>query len=133
MNPIVKRILEHSAYLIGFVALLIFIGKINSYFANMYNDSFRIYPWLILIILMNLPIGLYLGFPKFLKEYKTSGKWNVNFYKVVFVVLPMIYISFYWYLPFSYPIPKFLTYTKSIFSFGTAIAGFYLIDSFSKK
>lgn len=128
-----KRLLGYLAYSVGFILLLVFIGSINSHFNKMVNETFRIYPWQIFINVMYLPIGIYLGAPNFIKEFNKTGRWRINFYKIVLVALPMIYISFFWLFPFSYPIPIILTFTKSVFSFGTVIAGFIIINSFTKE
>ncbi|MBS4221817.1 hypothetical protein [Lederbergia citrea] len=128
-----KRAFGYLAYTFGFVLLLVFISNINLHFSKMIDETFKVYPWQILKIMMYFPIGIYLGIPKFLLEFNKTGNWRINFYKIVLVALPMIYISFYWFFPFSYPILNFLTYTGSTFSFGTIIAGFIIINSFTKE
>ncbi|SDM64667.1 hypothetical protein [Bacillus sp. OK048] len=128
-----KRVLGYLTYSVGFILLLVLISNINSHFIKLINETYRIYPWQILIILMYFPIGIYLGIPNILKEFNKTGRWRINFYKIVFVALPMIYISFYWFFPLSYPIPNLLTYTKPAFSFGAMIAGFIIINSITKE
>ena len=128
-----KMALAYLAYSVGFILLLVIISNINSHFVQMYNETFQMYPWLILIILMYFPIGIYLGVPNILKEFNKTGRWRINYYKIVLVALPMIYFSFYWLFPFSFPIPNFLTHTKTAFSFGPIIAGFFIINSFTKE
>lgn len=127
-----RKVVSYLVYLFGFILLFIILSKINSYFIQMKNEYFRIYPWEIFIILMNFPIGIYLGLPTFLKELKKSGKWSVNFYVMVLIVLPMTYLSFYWLFPFSYPIPELLTYTKPMFDYGMIVVGYFVMRSFTK-
>ncbi|MEH7344965.1 hypothetical protein V7122_14020 [Bacillus sp. JJ1532] len=128
-----KRALGYLAYSVGFILLLVIISNINSHFIKMINETYRMYPWQILISLMYFPIGIYLGIPNILKEFNKTGRWRINYYKIVLVALPMIYLSFYWFFPFSYPIPDILAYTKTAFSFGTIIVGFFIINSFTKE
>lgn len=127
-----KKVLGYLLYFWGFFILFVFVSNVNAYFHSMSNEQFRIYPWQILKVLMYFPIGVYLGLPDFLVKMKKKGKWTLNFYKIILVGLPMMYLSFYWYIPLSFPIPNVLTYTNSIFSLGTIIAGFIFINSFSK-
>lgn len=127
------KILGYLAYSLGFIILFIVIGQVNSYFNNIIKQTFVMYPWGIFSILMYFPIGVYLGLPKFLKEYSKPGKWKINYLKMIFVGLPMLYISFYWFYPFSYPIPAILVHSVSLFKFGTLILGFVIIDSITKK
>jgi hypothetical protein len=128
-----KKVFGYLTYSFGFILLLVFISNINSHFIEKVNEYYKVYPWQIFIVLMYIPIGIYLGLPKFLTEFKKTGRWRIDFYKIVLIVLPMLYISFYWYYPFSYPIPNILAYTKPVFDFGTILSGFFLINSFTKE
>ena len=133
MNFNYKKPLAYLAYSLGLISLLVLIGNINSHFIKIINETFRIYPWQIYVLLMYFPIGIYLGIPNLLKVLKKTGRWRIDYYKIVLVGLPMIYVSFYWIFPFSYPILSVLTFTKSVFSFGTLIAGYIIISSFTKE
>ncbi|MRH43833.1 hypothetical protein GH741_14415 [Aquibacillus halophilus] len=120
---------KYLFYVLGFILLLVIISEINSYFASFVRDTYRVFPWVIYSTLMYMPIGIYLGIPKLIKEFTKVGKWRVNVLKIIFVGFPMLYLSFYWYLP----IPVFLINPDSLFSFGTIIAGYILVDSFNKE
>lgn len=128
-----KRVLGYLAYFIGFILLLVIISNINSHFNKMWSQTYRLYPWHILISMMYFPIGLYLGIPNIIKEFYKKGRWQINYYKMVLVALPMLYFSFYWVFPFSYPIPDMFSHTKTVFSFCTIIAGYFIINSFTKE
>lgn len=133
MNDIAKRAMRYVFYTLGFLALLIIISKVNSHFTAISQETYRMVPWHIYALLMYIPIGIYLGLPTLFKEMKKSGRWNINLYKILFIAFPMLYLSFYWYFPFSYPIPEFLATSKAFFNFGNIIAGFIFIDSIKKE
>ncbi|WP_077215209.1 hypothetical protein [Bacillus dakarensis] len=125
---------KYLTYAVGFIILLIFSGEIYSYFQGIQQDTYKLVPWSIYATLTYIPIGIYLGLPKLLKEKKKAGKWKINFQKLLFIGLPILYFVFYWYFPFSYPIPEFLVHTNIIFRHGgTIIVGYILIDSFIKE
>lgn len=132
MSLTVNKILSYVSYTFGLLVLLVMLSRVNSHFSAIAQETYRMVPWHIYALLMYIPVGIYLGLPKLFNELKKSGRWRVNFYKIVLIAFPMMYLSFYWYFPFSYPIPEFLATSKSFFNLGTMIAGFILIDSLKK-
>lgn len=128
----VKKILKYVSYTFGLFVLLAMISRVNSHFSAISQETYRMVPWQIYALLMYIPVGVYIGLPKLLNESKKPGRWRVNFYKIVCIAFPMMYLSFYWYFPFFYPIPEFLSTSKSLFNFGNMIAGFFYIDSLAK-
>ncbi len=127
-----KPILGNIIYSIGFVFLFIIISKVSLYFDEMQSQTYRIFPWVIYANLIYILIGLYLRLPNFLKNFKKPGKWKVNLNNILFICIPMLYISFYHYLPFSYPIPDILIHTTGYFRFGSIITGYFLLNSIKK-
>lgn len=133
LNISLKESLKYFIYTIGFLILLIIISQINLQFERIYQETFKIYPWHVFAILMYMLIGIYLGILNFIKVLNKKGKWRINFNKLLFIGLPMLYITFYHYFPFSYPIPSLLIHTNTLFRFGIIIFGYILIDSLYKN
>ncbi|MFE8697415.1 hypothetical protein ACFYKT_13815 [Cytobacillus sp. FJAT-53684] len=132
-----KKSLGYFAYTLGFVILLIFISKLQLHFENIFKETFKMYPWVIYMILLNIPIGIYLGIPSFIEQIKKSGRWKMNWGKLVLISLPMLIIAFFWFVPFSYHILEFLInlgLTMDISTqLGAMVAGYFLINSVYKE
>jgi hypothetical protein len=129
-----KDSVKYLIYVVGFIILLIILGQIHFYFQSMQQDTYKIVPWSIYATLTYIPIGIYLGLPKLLKGRRRAGKWKINYQKLIFIGLPALYFAFFWYFPFSYPIPEFLAHTNIISRLGgTTILGYVLVDSFFKE
>lgn len=126
------KLLKYILFTAGFLILLIVVGRFQEILENIGKETFRLYPWSILSVLVNFPIGIYLGIPGFLKEYQKSGKWKINIYKIIFISLPMIYFSFFWFIPVSYPIPDFMVSTHLTFKFAMIASGLIFMNSITK-
>ncbi|KAB2334526.1 hypothetical protein F7731_15065 [Cytobacillus depressus] len=133
MKSNIKDIVSYVSYVVGFVMLIIVLSKFHFYFERMFSETYKIFPWHMYAILMYLPIGVFLGLPNFIKAFKRTGKWKINVKKLIIIILPMLFISFYWYFPFVYPIPDFIAETKVFSRFGMIVVGFILIDSVTKE
>lgn len=132
MNYNWKASVRYLAYIVGFIILLIILSKVYFYFQSMQQATYKVVTWSIYASLTYILIGIYLGLPNFIREHKKTGKWKINFQKLIIIGLPALYFSAFWYLPFSYPIPEFLSHTNDIFRLGTIIVGYVLMDSFFK-
>ncbi|NBI28061.1 hypothetical protein [Chengkuizengella marina] len=128
-----KNSVKYLIYGVGFIVLLIFLSEMTNYFQNIMQRTYNFYPWTMYSTLIYLPIGIYLGVPKLLKEFKKTGKWKINFQKLIFIGLPALYYAFYLYIPFFRPIPRFLIPLNSIFSLSIIMVGYIIIDSFIKE
>src|SRR5690606_209280 len=102
-------------------------------------NTFQMYPWIIYIILLNIPIGIYLGIPSFFNELKKQGRWRVNIGKLLFIGLPMALLAFFMYFPMFNQLPEFLVKlvanpnTMIYFRLGTIVTGYILITSLIKE
>jgi hypothetical protein len=109
------------------------IGKFQLFFNNMGMETYSLYPWSFLSVLFYFPLGVYLGIPGLLKVFRENGKWKINWLKIFFISFPLIYISFFWFIPFSYPIPDFMVDTHSTFKLAMIAAGFIFMNSIGKE
>ncbi|WP_213367575.1 hypothetical protein [Mesobacillus boroniphilus] len=113
--------------------LLVVIGNLQQKFENIGTETFRLYPWIILATTLYLPLGVYLGIPGLLKENQKDGKWKFNWLKNIFITLPLIYFSFFWFIPTSYPVPDFMIGSHSTFQLAMIAAGFIFMNSITKE
>lgn len=86
---------QNLIFVIGFIILLIILGEIYYYFQSIQQETYRVVPWSIYATLTYLPIGIYLGLPLLIKEFKKTGKWKVNFQKLIIIGLPLLYLTFF--------------------------------------
>ncbi|MFT4416407.1 hypothetical protein ACLM5H_21310 [Fredinandcohnia humi] len=128
-----KKIVGYVIYTLGFVVLLTIVGHRFYVLNNKFSETFRPFPWSVLKTLLYISIGVYIGLPKCIKEVKKSGKWKINYYKLLFVGVPLFYFSLFWYFPFSYPIPDILTMTNLTANIAAIGVGFVVIDSISRN
>ncbi|CAM3793523.1 Acyltransferase 3 domain-containing protein [Mesobacillus thioparans] len=113
--------------------LQIVIGKFQQFFETVGMETYRLYPWSFLSVLLYFPLGVYLGIPGLLKETRGNGKWKINWLKIFLISIPFIYISFFWFIPFTYPIPDFLVDTHLTFKLAMIGAGFTFMNSIKKE
>ncbi|MBP2239596.1 cation transport ATPase [Cytobacillus eiseniae] len=135
----VRSSLWYLAFTVGFIILLLLISRWTFYFETMFRNTFQMYPWIIYIILLNIPIGIYLGIPSFFNELKKQGRWRVNIGKLLFIGLPMALLAFFMYFPMFNQLPEFLVKlvanpnTMIYFRLGTIVTGYILITSLIKE
>jgi hypothetical protein len=120
-------------YTAGFTILLIVIGNLQQSFDNIGRETFRLYPWSILAVILYFPLGVYLGIPGIMKEYQKDGKWKFSWYKNIFITLPLIYFSFFWFIPTSYPIPDLMVGSYSTFKLAMLASGIVFMYSITKE
>ncbi|WLR57164.1 hypothetical protein LC048_10040 [Mesobacillus subterraneus] len=113
--------------------MLIVIGNLQQKFENIGMETFRLYPWSILATILYFPLGVYLGIPGLLKEYQKEGEWRFNWFKNIFMTLPLIYFSFFWFIPTSYPVRDFMIGTYSTFQISMIASGIIFISSITKE
>ncbi|RSD25571.1 hypothetical protein [Mesobacillus subterraneus] len=115
------------------MTLLIILGNFQYELNRMAEETYRLYPWRVLSVMLFFPLGVYLGIPGLLREYKKNGSWRINGYKLVFILLPLLYFSFFWFIPFSYPVSEILVATHSNFYISMIAAGFIFTNSITKE
>ncbi|MDP4550130.1 hypothetical protein Q9251_04450 [Alkalihalobacillus macyae] len=124
---------RYLIYLTGFIVLLIVIGEVKDYLDSMQRGTFNVFPWSIFAVLSYLPIGLYLGLPILIQQYKKPGKWRVNLQKLTIIGLPSLYLAFSWFIPTSM-LPAFFFHSYEELSLGGIIAtGYIATMSFTKE
>ncbi|GAM14486.1 hypothetical protein [Mesobacillus selenatarsenatis] len=113
--------------------MLVVIGNLQQSFENIGRETFRLYPWSILAVILYFPLGIYLGIPGLVKEYKKNGRWKFNWVKIIFIILPLLYFSFFWFIPTSYPIPDFMVGSHSTFKLAMIASGIVFMNSITKQ
>ncbi|WP_157911703.1 hypothetical protein [Alteribacter populi] len=93
-------------------------------------------PNMLIISILFFPIGILLGLPRLIKEFNKRGKWTINVEKLVFVGIPMLYLTLYFFLSVYIPV---LTVSGSQLLLGndftliaSLIFGYVVISSFKK-
>jgi hypothetical protein len=125
-----KRIILYILYTSGLMILLTIISKVDFHFWTAAQETYRVLHWKITSGLLYSFLGIYLGFPKLVNQLRKTGYWRVNVNKIIFIAFPMVYVSFYGYLPFA--IPEFMIQSDTVFHVAPVIAGYIFIDSFKR-
>jgi len=99
----------------------------------LYHQAARTFNFLYhyLIQLLLVLLGIILGLEHFIAEWKKEGCWRINFWRIIFLSLPMAYFAFSMLISmvFKIPIPSLIMYRDT----GTITAvlfGYFIITSF---
>jgi len=123
--------------IIGFISYLLIAILIEYKLISLQKETYKVYPYLLLIGFLYVPAGLIIGLLNHKRETK-KGKWKFNFGYFLLFCLPSLYIILYgWihYLPFlslPEPISTAIFVTRPYSLFGL-ILGFGIMTSFYKK
>ena len=88
--------------LIGIFLYVLFIGLttgLGEYYGIHVRKtgslSFNYYPGLIILTLYPIIIGVLLGLPNFITEFRKQGTWKCDWVKLIAAGIPTLYISLY--------------------------------------
>ena len=128
-----NRGIWYFLYAIVFLFAFYLIQEGNAYLYHQAARTFNIlYPNLIQLLLVLL--GIILGLEHFIAEWKKEGCWRGNFWRIIFLSLPMAYFAFSMLISmtFKIPIPSLFMYRDT----GTITAvlfGYFIITSFYRN
>ncbi|MBO8171916.1 MAG: hypothetical protein H0Z33_08495 [Bacillaceae bacterium] len=136
----VKKSLVYLTYTLSLLILLASVSKAHAYFEQMMSETFGS-SWIIYILILYIPVGIYLGLPRLIIAFNQSGKWKINVHKLVLTGFPLLYLTFYPLYPYSHQppfnqLPSFMFYLVADLRYSiitSIITGFVLVDSFHKK
>jgi hypothetical protein len=139
----VKEIKTKAFYYILYSILIFSTLLLTSYLdvklKQLATESFSLFPWTIYRLLLFIPVGLLLGVPHLVKEKQKSGRWELNYLKLILIGIPALYFTlyflFHFYLQFL-RLPSHLGYLLtevSTYKASGVIFGYILITSLYKK
>lgn len=139
----IKVILKYFLILILIIVYLAVFNKIfdsiTSYQASSYKYNIALN--YAVSFIYYLGIGMILGLSNLINEFKKSGKWRINFFKLIIIGLPALFFSFsiliYYGFILNYPIIISLLnfvikFIKNIDKISGIFFGFIFVTSFYK-
>jgi hypothetical protein len=88
-----NSILGYTGYMFLFLVMIFFGLKFQ---ANLYlnsQETYEIFPYYLFKAIFPLIIGVFLASPHLYKTFIKTGKWKVDWVKLIVVGLPFIYLS----------------------------------------
>lgn len=135
---ILHKSLKYIAYLVLLFGIAIGCLYINNSIQKIAAETYDYSNYIFILSFLYVPIGLCLGLPQLLTEWKKKGKWNVNVTKLIFLGIPALYFSGYLYIYYHIPFLQFwneiateLLQVKSTVILNI-ILGYIFITSFHK-
>ncbi|MBU9713976.1 hypothetical protein [Evansella tamaricis] len=136
----IKKSVAYFIYTFVLIVLFIFIGDIIMTIRQKMSTTGVAPLSVYFFSFMYVPIGITLGLPLFIQQYKKDGLWKVNKEKLVFAGVPILYLCFFYFLVVyapSFLIPpgniahKFLN--NGVEQFSGIVFGFIVITSIYKS
>jgi hypothetical protein len=131
--------LKVSGYLIYAVLLFGYLFLVNYLYLALvrYNS---IYFNITSLILRAMPVsyiifGCLLGLEHIVRQNRKDGVWSVTVVRLIFLGLPSLFFSFYWFLYFIGPLRKPILpawLPQQFFCLAAVVLGYVLITSFNK-
>lgn len=137
-----KSFFRYLLYFIVIIGLIIIKDVINNMNTAYLRSNFQInYFLLIPSTLTGILIGVCLGLEYFFNEKKKRGRWKIIFPKVIFIVLPALYLSLTYLLMYGNDISRIIGYplmllymrSSSFVSYFQLIFGYAVMTSFYKS
>ena len=141
MRSKVMRAFLYLIYIAVFGFLMIKYDGLNKHFQEIFRTTFQLsYMWFFIMILLRMLIGLLLALPQFVRNFRPSGRWKVDWLLLVIVGLPSLCIA-------VTPIAQFalrdwspavnllvmFNYYPTIVKVAGILCGFTLLSSFRKQ
>ncbi len=131
-----QKSLLYLLYSFVIIVLLLVVDHYNGVLRQAISTTGQYMPNMLIISILFFPIGILLGLPRLIKEFNKRGKWTINVEKLVFVGIPMLYLTLYFFLSVYIPV---LTVSGSQLLLGndftliaSLIFGYVVISSFKK-
>jgi hypothetical protein len=131
--------LEVLGYLLYAVLLLGYLFLVNYLDLALarYNSTYFNITWLIVLAVpvSYIIFGCLLGLEHIVRQTRREGVWSVAVVRLIFLGLPSLYFSFYWWLYFRGPLRKPILpawLPQQFFCLAAVVFGYVLITSFNK-
>jgi hypothetical protein len=131
-----KKVMGYLLYavlLFGYLFLVNYLYlalvRYNSIYFNITSLILRAMPVSYIIF------GCMLGLEHIVRQTRREGVWSVAVVRLIFLGLPSLYISFYWWLYFLGPLRKPILSAwlpQQFFTIAAVVFGYVLITSFNK-
>jgi hypothetical protein len=91
----VKKYGLYLLYVLGFILILSIDFAAYKNFQTHQQETFKIFPNIFYYSLSFTLTGLYLGVPILIKNYSLEGNWTVNWPRLLFFGIPLLYLVLY--------------------------------------
>lgn len=82
-------------YALGFLLILYIEFAVYRHFRAIQDQYYKVFPGILYYSLSFLLTGLYLGLPLFIKNFSLEGHWSVNWPRLLFFGIPLLYLVLY--------------------------------------
>ncbi|GGI16107.1 hypothetical protein [Gottfriedia solisilvae] len=97
------KALKYIAFLILLFGVTIGCLYINSHIQKIAAETYDYSDYILILSFLYVPIGLCLGLPQLLADWKKNGSWNINITKLIVLGIPALYLSGYTYIHYNIP------------------------------
>lgn len=109
-----KSFLGYTGFAILFL-LIIFLGlKLQSNLYSNSRETYEVFPYYLFSAIFPIVIGIFLALPHFFKTFPKTGKWTVNWAKLIVVGFPFMYLSIFPILYYSEILTLYLPFSSYI-------------------
>ncbi len=138
-----KSWLRYLAYALIILVLVFTNSFIFERIRIIQNLTYTIsYVWLSVTIIINMILGALLGIEYLINETRKSGSWKLNSPKIMFMVIPSLYLSLFLLFNFTVigniynPVIKHLSsnrYSLDVIPISQVLFGYFIVTSFYKQ
>ena len=128
-----KRGIWYLVYAIVLIIAISQIQEMNAYyshqFARTFDVQYRHFAQLLFVFLGGL-----LGLEHIVGQWKQAGRWKINLWKILFLVLPAAYYAFQVFISvtFEVPIHPFFLHPE-MGSVAAVLLGYFILTSFHRE
>lgn len=119
-----KRFLYYFAWTIIIGVVLYFGVQIHDLVVERSQATFNIFPVYLFIVLFPVFLGLLLGMPKFILQWRRDTPWKFDWVVFIAVCLPALFLILMTVLPFSPLGEGWLPMLQFLYQGGTAVPTF---------
>lgn len=134
-----KKYMLYILYIILIYVSVLFINWSNALWRNYINVHFEInILYSIMPIFTAIILGVLISIEYLIKQFKKNGTWKVNINKLIFIVIPLLFLSFSLNIYYLNAFPKLskalidLNYSVPSYSIFGIFCGYNFATSFYK-
>src|SRR5690625_4871924 len=136
-----KHLTMYLLYTILFIIFILIVLKIEQVLQMKANKELRLMPLLLYRQIVYVLVGIMIGIPSLLREWKRSGSWKVDIGKLLIIGVPTCLLAYYPNIYFLSDVEFFLNTFLShlLLTVGSAqivfhlLFGLILVTSFYKE
>lgn len=129
--------MKYRNYILYIITLLVYIYLIN--YILMTNESLELFERILFINFLTFVLGLLVGFSYLYNENKKTGRWSLNYIKLIIICVPLfiVFLNNIFILPAAAdPLPNYFLVIRGdsyLYRIYGVLFGYFLTTCFYKK